>query len=96
MDAAGPSLTVMSRIGGVGLVDMMMIIIMVVVMILTTDHHDPDNGMEGLGVVHHSPSPSSCQPKSESFVHHPQHRTALKRNPNIGVLISNTKTTIWT
>ena len=61
------------------------------VMILTTDHHDPDNGMEGLGVVHHGPAPSSCQPKSESFVHHPQHKTALKRNLKIGVLISNTK-----
>ena len=70
---------------------MIFIMVVVMVMILTTDHHDPDNGMEGLGVVHHGPSSSSCQPKSESFVHHPQHRTSLKRNLNIGILISDTK-----
>ena len=84
------SLTVMSRIGGADMMMMIIIMVVVMVMILTTDHHDPDNGMEGLGVVHHSPSSSSCQPKSESFVQHPQHRASLKCNLNIGILISNT------
>ena len=81
----------MSQIGGADMMMIIIIMVVVMVMILTTDHHDPDNGMEGLGVVRHAPSSSSCQPKSESFVHHPQHKTALKRNLKIGVLISNTK-----
>ena len=67
------SLTVMSQIGGADMMMIIIIMVVVMVMILTTDHHDPDNGMEGLGVVHHGPSSSSCQPKSESFVQHPQH-----------------------